>query len=188
MSRSRHTSADQPIVIVLSGHVGAGKTTLAERLGQRLGFQRFTTRSAILQLVPDTPQTRLDLQAAGEILDRESSGAWVAAALLSELQRSPSPKRIAVDSIRTEKQMLHIRQQISGRILHVHLTAPFAVLAARYAAIASLPTEGVDYSTVLQNETERQVDDLQQIADIVVNSDTPTVNETVTRVANAVGL
>jgi adenylosuccinate synthase len=186
--RGADAKAAQPIVVALSGHVASGKTTLAEGLVTRFGFLRFTTRSAILQLLPDTEETRAALQAAGERLDRDLGGIWVVKALHRAINREPFPTRVVVDSVRTTDQIRLIRRLCGGRILHVHLTAPMHVLASRFSAIAAAPYEDLEYSTVLKNKTERLVDELGEMADLTIDTDSSTVNHVVTQVAMSLSL
>jgi adenylate kinase family enzyme len=155
-------------VVLLSGHVAAGKTTLAEELERHYGFRRLSTRSTILSLLPQTMPTRLSLQLAGDQLDRVTGGDWVATALTTDLAQS-SPRRVVVDSVRTPSQVAHIRQQVLGRVVHVHLTAPRKVLAERYSTMVT-GTASPDYMAVLSNETERTTDRLKSIADLAIDS------------------
>lgn len=152
---------------------------------KHFGFLRFTTRSAILQLLPDTEETRAGLQDAGERLDRDLGGIWVVKALLSTMDREPFPPRVVVDSVRTTDQLRRLRQLSGGRILHVHLTAPMHVLATRFSARAAAPYQDADYSTVLKNKTERLVDELGEIADLTIDTDSSTVSNVLSQVARS---
>jgi hypothetical protein len=61
-------------------------------------------------------------------------------------------------------------------------------LAGRFSAIAALPYEEGDYCKVLKNETEGLVDELGEIADLVIDTDTSTVEDAVTQVITSIGL
>src|SRR5262245_59434172 len=64
-------------LIVLSGPVSAGKSTLATTLEQKFGVMHFKTHEMIQRLT-GAPLERAALQEAGERLDRKSNGGWVA--------------------------------------------------------------------------------------------------------------
>src|SRR5690606_24881394 len=101
--------------------------------------------------------TRQELQVAGEKLDRQTSGAWVGDALREIVDGFDNPDEaiVLVDSVRVAKQIEFIRNAYGRRVLHVHLTAPTEVLAARYAARRqSNITEFASYSEVQKNKTE----------------------------------
>ena len=63
-------------VIVLSGPVCAGKTSLARAL-HKFGFRSVSTRALLLTFAPQDGLGRLELQHVGEQLDAERGGDWV---------------------------------------------------------------------------------------------------------------
>ena len=82
-------------IVVFSGPLAVGKSTLAELLRARFGFKVVKTRGLLQQKDP-TLTDRAALQLAGTRLDEETGGAWVA----KELQRSigsTSHERVIVD-------------------------------------------------------------------------------------------
>ena len=68
-------------IILLSGQVCAGKTTLATLLSDRYGAFHIKTRECLRALNADIPNERSAMQAAGEALDVKTGGAWVRNAL-----------------------------------------------------------------------------------------------------------
>jgi adenylosuccinate synthase len=112
-------------IVVLSGHIAAGKTTLARNLEREFGCSRVSTRELILQLSPKTEDSRAALQAAGEVLDRRTNGAWVAAAVAKRgLSDSDHDVTVIVDSVRIREHIDGLRHAYGRRVLHLHLIAP----------------------------------------------------------------
>ena len=174
-------------IIVLSGPVASGKTTLGDTLVERYGFQRQKTRELIRRF-QNTELERGALQLGGEALDRKTRGRWVADALARAILDLPPNSTVLVDSVRIEAQVKAIRQAFGSNVTHVHLTAPLAELARRYRKrpkhLKELPT----YEEVRANATERNVDNLKDIADVVVDTHLSSSDQVVVRVAARLGL
>ena len=156
-------------VILLSGHISSGKSTLANGLAQRYGMNIFKTRDVLLRRVKELNQNRINLQLAGDKLDKKTKGSWIIDALLRWLPSHSSDLAIIVDSIRTSDQASSLRSAFGSRVIHVHLITPLEELEKRFASRPG--TEGIKgYSDALQNETESHVDDLADIADVVIDT------------------
>lgn len=125
------------LVVLVSGPVAAGKTSLVRELERGYGFDRFGTREFILTLLPKTELTRAALQAAGDQLDAETNGRWVAEGLVARMRDSDVPQRVAVDSVRITAQVEAARAITFITAYHVHLTASLAMLAERYGNACS---------------------------------------------------
>jgi adenylosuccinate synthase len=175
------------IVILLSGPVGAGKTTLAKALVGRFRFERLFTRDSILRRLPETPRTRVDLQAAGERLDQQTSGQWVADELVELMARDLSAPGFVVDAVLIAEQVEAVRRARQGPVVHVHLTAPLAELEARYANKRSGLEESDNYPVVLRNATEASVDQLGKDADLVFDTAKTSLEAEVDAVAKKLG-
>src|ERR1043166_6938331 len=96
-------------VVVLSGPVASGKSTLTQSLADRFGFRSLKTRELIQTLRPEVPFERASLQEAGDSLDRETGGAWVSKAIEGVLAHEDKNVSIVVDSIRIKEQIDGIR-------------------------------------------------------------------------------
>jgi adenylosuccinate synthase len=97
---------------------------------------------------------------------------------------------IVVDSVRHPGQLKFLRKAYGRRIVHVHITAPIKELEKRYderrkhkGDIAELTS----YAEVLRDKTESKVEELQDIADVVINSDRCNEKDVVIRVASQLG-
>lgn len=149
------------MILILSGEIAVGKSTLAQQLAAHLGAWIFKTREYIRGNQPSAT-TRAQMQAAGEALDRETSGEWIAAAV----QMRNAPDTI-IDAVRIAEHVEWLRERNpQQRVLHVHLEADDATLAARYARRGETTT----YAEAKANATEAHVGSLRKLADLVVDT------------------
>lgn len=174
-------------IILLSGAVASGKTTLGDTLVSRYSIQRLKTRQLIHAAVGGAVE-RERLQQAGESLDRETGGKWVAAALESFVKDMPAAAVVLVDAVRIEPQIKAIRDAFGPSVIHVHLTAPRDVLSGRYQNRKGEVQELKSYDAVRMSATEAQIDALAPIADIVIDTNRNTPEDVVVRVASHLGL
>ena len=161
-------------IVVLSGAVASGKSTLANTLADRKRGVIIKTRDLILERLPRTKVERASLQRAGEKLDQADGGLWVQEALarlVEKHQRQNDTCRFfVIDSVRIRGQIEGIRQAFPAFTHHIHLEAPNEELAQRFAARADVTDGNTTYDDVLKNKTERNIGDLSELADIVVNT------------------
>jgi len=176
-------------ILILSGPIASGKSTLANRLVERFGFVRLSSSNLILVLKPDVPQERLALQEAGDQLDRETQGQWVRDALVrrvGQLEQQHDPLFIVVDSIRTKEQAEGIRQAYGPQVFHIHLMAPDTVLADR---VSDRARDGdVSLEEAKKNQTESSVNELADIADAVIETNRCVEEDVLVRAAGHMGL
>jgi adenylosuccinate synthase len=175
-------------IVILSGHVGAGKSTLAAKLASQFGFRHVKTWGFIKDRGKDLKLERTALQNFGEQLDIKTRGAWVRDDLQKIVLSEKIDGRLVVDSVRHPGQIAFLRKAYGRRIVHVHLTAPLKELERRYIERSKRATDIAElarYSDVLANPTEAKVENLEQSADIVIDSDLCNEDDVVVRV-NAV--
>ncbi len=178
------------VIVLLSGPIAAGKTTLCDELVTRFGFTVFKTRELIQHLMKDIPSERGALQKAGETLDKRTNGEWIAKSLAQRVHEMGASGNVVLDSVRIKKQIDGVRRAFGSQIVHIHITADTKVLEKRYnarlrtARIKELPT----YEQVRKDPTEKDIDALKDCADIVIDSGRCTDSDVTVRVASRLGL
>ncbi len=150
-------------VVLLSGTIASGKTTLAQLLVDRLGFCIVSTRALLLSY---QGEDRRSLQAAGASLDDSTCGRWVRDGLLRWQGQCPAGVSFVVDSVRTVDQIRWVREAFGEAVMHVHLITDVEVLAYRYGT----RFEGYEYQDVSDDPVERGVNVLAGSAELVVDT------------------
>jgi adenylosuccinate synthase len=175
-------------IVLLSGAVSSGKTTLGTMLVDRFQFELVKTKEILQKYFPDSANERKALQALGTNLDEKTNGTWVRDELTARINKT-KPTFVLVDAVRIEKQVDAIRKAFGPRVFHIHLNAPSNVLAVRYKGrkIAGFK-EFSKYRDVVKNKTEERVSRLAQIADVVIETDRCTKEDVLVRAASHLGL
>jgi len=188
-------TADLPVrIIAISGPVGAGKSTLAKDLALRFRLAHIRTQDLMRDAANDRSAsiepTRRAMQDYGEALDRETDGRWVAEGVAKLIAGGYVEGPIViVDSVRLIEQVDRLRDAFPGRVTHVYLEAPRAVLAERYSLRENSGLEELpSYDEVAENETERLIANLEHDADVSIDTVRSTRSDVVTRVAAALSL
>ena len=162
-------------IVLLSGPICSGKSSLGLQLQERHDAKIIKTKDLILKMSPRTRPERGKLQGAGQRLDKADGGAWVAKALqrtIDTATRGATPEGLfVVDSVRIAGQIDAIRRAYGAEVHHIHLTATAEELRARYKNRTRHEDEDVDYETLKRNRTEKGIEELEPLADIVVHTD-----------------
>jgi adenylosuccinate synthase len=174
-------------IIVLSGPIGSGKTTLASSLVKAFAVHNVKTRDLIQKLRPRTEQERGAFQDAGERLDRATHGAWLSKAVARIVQELPGDAVIVIDAARIEAQLNALRDAFPSHVVHVHLTAPPQTLARRYQKRKPVYRELASYAEAKKNVTENAVERLQAVADLVIDTAKSSPDDVLARVASQLG-
>lgn len=162
----------KPRAIVLSGKVCAGKSTLAKHLRDMAGATLVKSKELIYERLPKTGSGRRSSQLAGQKLDRETGGRWLVEALNERVmndERGMPSQTVVIDSVRIVEQV-HFLRQSGWNVVHVHLEAGEPTLAKRYEGRAT-SGELSSYADLAKNWTERHVDLLAKVADVVIDTD-----------------
>lgn len=178
-------------IVLLSGPVASGKTTLAEQLVDRFGFKLIKTWQLLTELEPDVPRDRESLQALGEKLDSATNGEWVAECLGRFSLRLRDEARIVVDSVRIQEQIDSVRRGFAQftNVTHLYLDAADEDKVQRYASRRRADIQELDsYESVQKNSTEKNVVKLAQKADVVINTSRCDEGDVLVRAASKLGL
>ncbi|HEV3302219.1 MAG TPA: adenylosuccinate synthetase [Planctomycetaceae bacterium] len=180
----------QRLIVVLTGPVASGKSSLAQKLVERFHFEQVKTRELIRTRFPDVDASRDSFQQLGEQLDRENDGDWISHDIdkLARERGWPADARIVIDAVRIQEQIKPLRKW--AHVFHVHLTAPYEVLERRYNERISRHDirEFDSYAQVRENQTEARIETLRDDADISIDSQQCTEEDVLVRVAAAVRL
>ncbi len=168
-------------IVVLSGPISSGKSTLARSLETKFGAYIVKTSEIISKEGSISVDDRLTLQAKGDELDDQTAGRWVLDAL-DRVKRLTEGKILVVDSVRNSDQIEHIRRAY-GSITHLHLTAPECVLRQRYNGRYSGKRNVPSYDKVKENLTEQDIESLGEVADIVIDTNRCKANDVCVRAA-----
>ncbi|TGN40331.1 adenylate kinase family protein [Marinobacter confluentis] len=162
--------ATNKTLVLLSGPVAAGKTSLLKTVGQHIPLGRISTGWFLRQQVErlSSEFTRYDLQEYGDKLDLETNFSWIYWDLvLPYLKDSPDCNLWFLDSVRKLEQVHCIRSNFEGRVLHVHVTASDDVLSERYLSRGRIEDENA-YTTVGLHSNEIAARALIDVADSVL--------------------
>ena len=162
-------------IVLLSGPICSGKSALARLLKENHDAKIIKTSELILKKAPRIKPERKALQRAGQRFDKKDGGAWVGEALQCIIDASGTghtPKGLyVVDSVRILGQIAAIRRAYGAEVHHIHLTATEDKLCARYEDRNREDDEAVPYNELKRNRTERKIEKLADVADIVVSTD-----------------
>lgn len=178
-------------IVLLSGEIGSGKSTLCTHLEQRFGFHVLKTKAVMQRLAQESSRkgiesNRVAMQSFGQRLDRQTNGRWVETALTKFLRTIPETSTgVVVDAVRIRDQIRIIRKAYGDSVSHVHLTASELALAERYKARTDSGLRELSkYSEVKESTTEAAVHKLAKIADIVVDTELCTPESVLVRAAS----
>ena len=120
--------AQRKIIILLSGEISSGKSTLAKNLQDDFNFKICKTREAIKELgkkhLKGAEPDREFLQKFGESLDKKGNGKWVLNSFQEQYNNIFGEHNFfIVDSVRIIQQIQHFRTAYSYSVFHVHLIA-----------------------------------------------------------------
>lgn len=185
---------DRKVILVLSGEICTGKSTLADRLEQVFGFKHCKTKEGLLYLAEKKLNGKMPergfLQKFGEQLDTTGGGNWVLE-YFQHLYVKDFDKEnfFVIDSARILKQIQHIRDAYSYFVYHIHLEASKESLEKRFykrGEIKDLPEaeQKAKYKKYKQDATEQQVNSLRDEADLVIDTDKCNEEDVFIRIAS----
>jgi hypothetical protein len=164
-----------PTILLLSGPIASGKTTLADELIARHGFKRLKSSDYLKLLCQRRGHeiSRLMLQQSGDRLDEETDYRWlVDDVACPQIAADPKQQRWLIDSVRKERQIFHFRSVFGSDVLHVHASAPDVVLKERFEhrLTSGQHHEGATtYAEATSHPNEISARALATIADVSIN-------------------
>lgn len=180
-------------VVLISGHICSGKSRLARNLAERFGFRSVKTSDVVRRYATERslPTDRLALQRHGDALDATTDANWVVDEVVALSAKEPDASQVVVDAIRIKPQIERFRARFGWRVVHVHVWAPESLLAARFERRKQEGRErdlDLTFAQATFNKTERDVDDLRDEADLVIDTSLSDPADTLVRVAARLGL
>jgi len=162
------------VIVLLSGEIAVGKTTIAADLATELGGIHLRVRQALAQIVGVPLDDREALQREGAELDARTRGRW----LRNFVEETIAPCEAAViDSLRTRRQTIPLLGLPDSHL--IHLTADLETRRRRYREAAGTDAlkARVPFERATAHETERLADALRDLAELVVPTEGLSVRE-----------
>ncbi|HCS54753.1 adenylosuccinate synthetase [Rubinisphaera sp.] len=177
------------VIVLLSGSVASGKSTLASLLEREFDCRVIKTWQLLKAVDPAVNLDRGSLQVLGESLDKKTGGEWVVEELDKVIRSSPLKSIVIVDAVRIQGQIDAIRRGYGRNVKHIHLEAPNDTLEARYEGRDRKSIKEFEsHSEVLKDNTEQAVPKLARTADIVIDTHRNTPDDVLVRSACHLGL
>lgn len=179
-------------IILLSGPICSGKTTLLAQLEKVFKCEVFKTSIVLKKKKARPHATRGELQRYGEYLDSTTKGKWILNYIEGFIKNLPNDEDsiVVVDSVRAKSQIDEIRSAYGPIVFHFHLTAPYDVLKLRYKNLitnnSAYEFNSFDDSQI--NKTERNINNLGNFADILINTARCTEDDLLVKAACHLGL
>lgn len=161
--------------MLLSGPVAVGKSAVAQAL---ISIHRFASiRSGPylreLALAQGNGQGRADLQELGDELDVRTDYAWLVNDVVPRaFQANQAHDRWLLDCVRKPQQITHFRERYGAAVLHIHFSAPEAILRTRYENRLAAGDEYVGntpYSVAVTHSNELAARSLVAVADLIID-------------------
>lgn len=164
------------LLLLLSGAVGAGKTSVANALLDTHEFRRISTSRHLagIATAQGLPLERAVLQQLGDTLDIQTDYLWPISVAVEQMQELDGSDVMLwlLDAVRKPQQVAHFRDAFA-HVLHVHVTASEEILRARYLLRQSIfdsRDAGKGYEALVRHPNEVASRALQTIADVTYNS------------------
>lgn len=186
--------AKRKIILLLSGEISSGKTTLSDFLAKEFQFLQCKTKEGLKSMIEKKfahkIPTRAKLQEFGESLDKKDGGSWVLKYFVELFSKDFDENNFyVVDSIRILQQIKNFRQAYGYSVYHVHLEANADELEMRFikrdeSNFRSESEAREQYEIYKSNATESNVYKLREDADLVINTSQCTAKDVLIRVVS----
>lgn len=180
---------DTKLIVLLSGQISSGKSTICNGLKKDYGFKIVQTRPILEKLAKQKKKTedlpRGFLQTFGAQLDRKTKGHWVASEVQNEISSS---ERILIDSVRHLDQIAAFRERYGVNVFHVHVSCPRHLRLKRFidrkrSSDFIEESEAVEkFNEYAEDPTEKSIESFADKADLVLDmSQSPSKGDQVVR-------
>lgn len=162
-------------IILLSGPVAVGKTSIAESLEREYGFKRIKSSQYLINEASSLgiEVNRLNLQNLGDQFDEETDFLWVVNKVtLPIIESIPNQNLWLFDSVRKQRQVEHFKLNLPPeyKIYHIHITASEETIRNRFfSRDPSLPQ--TSYTDTINHPNEISARNLIAIADHAIKVD-----------------
>ncbi|WP_122550047.1 ATP-binding protein [Pseudomonas viridiflava] len=173
---------DNLIVLLISGPIASGKSTVTNKLISAYGFESLSSGDYLRSLLKskNQPVTRKELQELGDSLDIETNYGWLAERISKDKIKNSNNKRWIIDCVRKAQQISSHKDFFGTAIIHIHITADPETLKARYLSRAT--TTAKEYNEAKNHINEISSEELINIADLVLS----TANNSIEEVCNSI--
>lgn len=165
------------IIIIISGEIASGKSSICKRLEEKFGFYTLGTKGALQEIAKkqnkgNLPEKRDFLQKFGEKQDKDTNGKWVLDYFQSEINKH---QRVIIDSARILGQVTSFRESYGDSVFHIYLDAPLEKRRERFILrkkneddFNSVKEAKIKFEQYSNDPTEKQVHSLRPKSDLVV--------------------
>lgn len=168
-------------LLLLSGAIGSGKSSVAAELEKRFGFCGISSGTYLRSL--GGASSRESLQNLGDQLDRETDFKWIIDKVAwPTIEASSITTRWLLDAVRKRRQIEHFRDRFGNAVRHIHLFAPEAVLSARYGSRSR--SDSPSYDRAIAHPNEHAARELMEFADEAYDSSTLTAADIAVAIIN----
>lgn len=181
------------IIVLLSGEISSGKSTVCDGLKTHFGFYHVKTRDILVRVEEKHHRgkqsgQRDDLQKFGRKLDQDTNGTWVLKETLSELKKYD---RVLVDSVRIGAQIDAFRSTYGQAVVHIHIHAPIEwrkqhfIQRKQESDFINEQEAEQKFDKYSSDPTEKGVGNLKERADLVIyTTDSSSARDQVIRAAS----
>lgn len=160
-------------IVLFSGPIAAGKTSLRNYLVNHFGFRVIKTSEYLVKIAASCgiSPNRKNLQDLGDRLDNDTNYKWIIEDVAIPIISLEPGKNWIVDAVRKKEQVALYKSLIEASVIHAHITAPEAILLQRYNSRMAMDgsSEAASYEAATNHENERNARSLDSIADLIVN-------------------
>lgn len=177
-------------LIVISGGLASGKSTLADQLKKVFNCQVIKTSDIIRgHQAPWAKGNRRSLQRKGNDLDRTTEFGWIANEIANQIRRGDDNSLIVLEGIRKPRQIERILTEIGHRyVKHVHLSVDRSTQERRFGSSNRSKNAGLSFEDATNDASERMVSQLAEKADMVIETERNTEEDVFHRVSSRLNL